>query len=68
VQFLLPFEAADAPPAELETLPVKPRRAPPAEVKEPTANAQPAAEADDDKVVVTSDEPKIVSLDQFRKK
>jgi uncharacterized protein len=68
VQFLLPFEATEAPPAELETLPVKPRRAPPTEAKEPTANTQLPAEADDDKLVVTSDEPKIVSLDQFRKK
>jgi hypothetical protein len=67
VQFLLPFEAAEAPPAELETLPVKPRRTPPA--KESAANPQPPAEADDDKVVPPpSDEPKIVSLDQFRKK
>jgi hypothetical protein len=64
VQFLLPFEAAEAPPAELETLPVKPRRAP---AKEPKA-AKPVA-ADDDKMVPPpSEEPKIVSLDQFRKK
>jgi len=67
VQFLLPFEPIAS--AELETLPVKPRKSaakPAAEADEAPPEAK---DADDDKVVApAAEEPKIVSLDQFRKK
>jgi hypothetical protein len=64
VQFLLQFEPplvepAAAAPATPQTLPSRPRRAPaPVETE---AAEEPAAKA-------PADEPKIVSLDQFRKK
>ena len=68
VQFLLPFETIET-PAELETLPVKPRRAPAKLArKEPEEHEQDEG-MDEDKIVApSSEEPKIVSLDQFRKK
>jgi hypothetical protein len=67
VQFLLPFEPAEAPPADLETLPIKPRKTPAPALAKETEGAD--GEGDDDKMAPPpSDEPKIVSLDQFRKK
>ena len=69
VQFLLQFEPAGSdqtavigPPAEPEVLPTRPRKAP--------AAAARAKRKDDDEAPAppAGDEPKIVSLDQFRKK
>jgi hypothetical protein len=69
VQFLLPFETAEAPAAELETLPVRPRK-PPAKPAKETPKTHPQADASDDDAIIApaGDEPNIVSLDQFRKK
>jgi hypothetical protein len=73
VQFLLQFEAPDAPesesvtnftPAQPETLTTRPRKARPA----PAPVEADAPEEDEVAAEARSDEPNIVSLDQFRKK
>ena len=67
VQFLLPFETVET--AELETLPVKPRKAPTKLPRREAEEHEQAEGVDDDKMVPPAgEEPKIVSLDQFRKK
>jgi len=59
VQFLLQFEALEPPVAEVEEAEVAPLPAPkPSKAKKAAAQAAPA----------DGDEPKVVSLDQFRKK
>jgi uncharacterized protein len=59
VQFLLQFEALESPVAEVEEAEVAPLPAPkPSKAKKAAAQAAPA----------DGDEPKVVSLDQFRKK
>ena len=79
VQFLLQFESGGVeqtaqigPPAEPQLLPTRPRKAPsPAARAKRNDDAEGEGDAADESQAVTppaGDEPKIVSLDQFRKK
>jgi hypothetical protein len=76
VQFLLQFENASAElappvgaPPEPEILAARPRKAPAAAARRKKDEAEGAEDGGDEEVEgLKSDEPKIVSLDQFRKK